>query len=141
MKIIDKNNFFSVVCTVFTLLVLGKVAIESIMQGIFDNDQVNLLVMFVLSVLATFVLSQHYRFRNSPLFVVIVVQYLILIGAVMLIMRISGYYEPIQEGGYRDMFWSFTIPYAIGVIVYYASLFHEIGCMNRMLKSMKRNMK
>lgn len=141
MKIIDKNNFFPVVCTVFTLLVLGKVILESIVQGLFENYQQNILLMFVLSILATFVLSQHYRFEKYPLLVVILVQYLVLISVVMLITWISTFFEPIHEDGYHDMFWSFTIPYAIGVIVYYAALFREVGYMNKTLKNIKGNTK
>lgn len=139
MKIIDKHNFFPVVCTVFTILVLGKVLLEAVVQGVFEKYQGNLLLMFVLSTLAILVLSQHYRFQKYPLFVVILVQYLVLIGTVMTITWISHFFEPLHEDGYKDMFWSFTIPYVIGVVVYYASLFHEISCVNKSLKNIKEH--
>lgn len=137
MKIINKQNFFPGVCVVYTLLVLGKLALEYIVQGKWGNYQSNLLVMFVLSVLAHFVLSQYYRFQKYPLLVVIVVQYLVLIGGVMLFTWVSGFFAPLHEDGYRDMFLSFSIPYAIGVVVYYMALFHEVKNVNRVLKQIK----
>ncbi len=137
MKMIHKHNFFSTVCEIYTLLVLGKLLLEYIAQGIWENYQGNLLIMFVLSLASTFVLSQYYRFQKYPLSVVIVVQYLVLVGAVMLFTWVSGFYEPLHENGYRDMFLSFSIPYAIGVAVYYVAMFHEIKKVNRALQEMK----
>lgn len=137
MKIIHKQNFFATVCVIYTLLVLGKLVLEYITQGAWGNYQGNLLVMFVLSMLAVFVLSQYYRFQKYPLLAVIIVQYLVLIGGVMLFTWISGFFAPLHEDGYRDMFLSFSIPYAIGVVVYYTSLFHEVRTVNRMLKQIK----
>lgn len=137
MKIINKQNFFSCVCIVFTMLVLGKIVLEYMTQHVFGNYQENLLVMFVMALLAVFVLSQHYRFQKYPLLAVIAGQYVLLIGIVMLIIWIAGFFQPIHEDGYRDMFVSFTIPYAIGVIVYYAALFHEVKLMNESLKKIK----
>lgn len=140
MKIITKQNFFSTVCVIFTLLVSGKVVLEYFAQGIWGNYQGNLLVMLVLSALSVLVLSQYYRFSKYPLLAVIVVQYLVLIGGVMLFTWISGFFAPLHEDGYRDMFRSFSIPYAIGVVVYYASLFHEVKTVNRMLGQIKDEM-
>lgn len=140
MKIINKQNFFPTVCVVYTLLVLGKLVLEYIVRGLWENYQGNLLVMFVLSVLAVFVLSQYYRFQKYPLLAVIVVQYLVLIGGVMLFTWISGFFEPLHENGYRDMFLSFSVSYAIGVVIYYAALFHEVKTVNRMLRQIKDEM-
>ena len=140
MRIINKQNFFPTVCTVYTLLVLTKMLIEYLGQGLWENYQTNLLIMFVLSTLAVFVLSQHYRFQKYPLVVVIVVQYLVLITGVMLFTWISGFFTPLHENAYRDMFLSFSIPYAIGVVIYYAALFHEVKSVNRILRQIKDEM-
>lgn len=137
MKIIHKSNFFSTVCVVFTLLVLGKLVLEYIVQGAWGNYQGNLLVMFVLSTVATFVLSQYYRFQKYPLLAVMIVQYLVLIGGVMLFTWISGFFAPLHEDGYRDLFLSFSIPYAIGVVVYYMALFHEVRKVNGVLRKIR----
>ena len=137
MKIINKQNFFPTVCTVYTLLVLIKMLIEYLAQGLWENYQTNLLIMFVLSILAVFVLSQHYRFQKYPLVVVIVVQYLLLISGVMLFTWISGFFSLLHENAYRDMFLSFSIPYALGVVIYYAALFYEVKSVNRVLRQIK----
>lgn len=139
MKIINRQNFFSTVCVIYTLLVLGKLVLEYIAQGVWGNYQGNLLVMFVLSTVAVFVLSQYYRFQKYPLLAVIVVQYLVLIGGVMLFTWVSSFFEPLHENGYRDMLLSFSVPYGIGVVVYYAAMFREVRKVNRMLKEMKDN--
>lgn len=138
MKIINKQNFFPVVCVVFTVLVLIKVLLEAIMQKVFGGYQENLLIMFLLSFLAVFILSQHYRLQNFPLLAVIFLQYLVLIGTVMLLTWVSSFFEPLHKNGYRDMFVSFTVPYMIGAAVYYVSLFYEIKRANRELKDIRR---
>lgn len=138
MKILNKHNFFPTVCVIFTLLVLGKILLEAVADGIFSDYQKNLLVMFLLSFLATFVLSQYYRFWNFPLPAVLLGQYAVLIGAVMLITWLSSFFQPLHENGYRDMFLSFTIPYIIGAVVYYISLFLEIKHINENLKEIRR---
>ena len=137
MKIIDKQNFWSVVCKVFTLLLLGKILLELIVQKVFGNYQENILLMFGFSLLATFVLSQHYRFQKYPLLLVILGQYILLIGVVMLITWIGGWFVELHHNAYRDMFLSFTIPYIIGVIIYYTAVFHEIKSANQALQEIK----
>lgn len=137
MKIIDRQNFIGIGSTIFTMLVLSKILLEFLASGEFGKYQGNLLTMFVLSFLATFVLSQHYRFEKYPLLLVIIGQYVLLSGGVMLFTWWGGRFEPIHEHGYRDMFLSFSIPYLIGVVIYYAAVFHEIRHANDMLKKIK----
>lgn len=137
MKIINKKNFFPTVCMVYTLLVLTKILLEYIAQGLWENYQQNLLIMLVLSIMAVFVLSQYYRFQKYPLVVVIVVQYLVLIAGIMLFTWISGFFTTLHENAYRDMFLSFSIPYAVGVVIYYAALFHEVKSVNQILRKIK----
>ena len=90
-----------------------------------------------LSLVATFVLSQHYRFQEYPLLLCIVVQYVVLVALVMLVTWLSGRFHPLHEDAYKDMFWSFTVPYLIGVVVYYISLFHDVKRANQSLKKNK----
>lgn len=141
MKIINKQNFFATGCVIFTILVLGKLVLEFLVQGLFENYQQNILMMFLLSFLATFVLSQHYRFQKYPLLLVIAGQYVLLVAFVMFITWLSGRTEPLHEDAYRDMFLSFTIPYFIGVVIYYGAVFHEIGRANRTLQELKSHRK
>ncbi|MDO4303033.1 MAG: hypothetical protein Q4D94_03900 [Bacillota bacterium] len=137
MKIINRQNFFPIVCVVFTLLIMGKVILEAVLQGLFGGYQENILIMFVLSLLATFVLSQHYRFQRLPLLLVIVIQYVVIISVVMLITWAGSFFEPLHEDGYRDMFRSFTVPYVIGAVIYYISLFYEVRGANKTLMEIK----
>ncbi len=138
MKLINKQNFFPTVCVIFTLLVLGKIVLEAAADGIFAGYQKNLLTMFGLSLAATFIISQHYRFGELPLLVVILGQYALLTGIVMLVTWVSSFFEPIHENGYRDMFLSFTVPYMIGAAVYYASLFYETRRINKEIEEIRR---
>jgi len=46
MRIVDRDNFFGSVCEVFTVLTLGKIIFEAVVQDVFGNYQENLLVMF-----------------------------------------------------------------------------------------------
>lgn len=139
MKIIDRHNFWGTVCTVYTVLSLGKIVLEAVVQDVFDSYQQNLLVMFLLSLAAVFVLSQYYRFQEYPLLLCIAVQYAVLIALVMLAVWIDGQFHPLNENAYRDMFWSFTVPYAAGVAVYYLAVFREIRRANQRLKKLKKN--
>lgn len=138
MKIINRQNFIGTVCTVYTLLSLSKIGLEYIAQGVFGSYQENLLAMFFLSLLATFVLSQYYRFQKYPLLAVILGQYVVLTAVVMLMTWVSGKFTTLHEDAYRDMFLSFTIPYAILVVIYYAAMFHEIKCANKALQEVKK---
>lgn len=138
MKIIDKKSFWPIVCVIYTCLSLGKIVLELVLQGVFGNEQMNFLTMFLFAFLGTFVLSQHYRLDKYPLGAVILGQYVGLIAAVMLFTWISGFFVELHEDAYHDMFWSFTIPYAIAAVIYYISLYFEIKRTNQLLQDMKR---
>ncbi len=138
MKIINKDNFFGTACTIYAVLSLSKIGLEYIVQGSYGSYQENLLTMFLLSVLGTFVISQHYRFDKYPLLAVIIGQYVALVAVVLLLTWVSGKFHAIHENAYWDMFWSFSIPYAILVVLYYTKLFYEIRCANRALQEVKK---
>lgn len=138
MKLINKKNFFPTVCTVFTVLMIGKVLLEAVFQGVFGGYQGNVLMMFFFSLLGTLVLSQHYRFQNLPLLAVIGVQYLLLVSVVLSVTWLGSFVEPMHEEGYRDMFLSFSIPYGMAAVIYYISLFYEVRRANRILDAVRR---
>ncbi|MBU5439514.1 hypothetical protein KQI42_15975 [Tissierella sp. MSJ-40] len=138
MRIIDKKTFIPTVCVVYTILSIGKIVLESIIQNEFGNYQSNLLMMIFLSFIATLVLSQHYRLQQIPLTLVIIGQYLMLIGVVLLITWVSGLYTDLHPNAYRDIFLSFTIPYIIGAAIYYLNVFWEVRNANQILKNIKK---
>ena len=137
MKMIDKKNFFPIVCVIFTVLVLGKILLEAIVQNLFGGYQENILTMFALSLIGTFILSLHYRFQELPVLAVIIVQYLVLVGVVAALVWVMSFFEPIHENGYRDMILSFSIPYGIAAAVYYISFFYEVRRANKTLEKIR----
>ena len=118
MKIIEKNEFWPIVCVCYTIISLGKIALEFITRGTWGDDQANFLFIFAVCFLATFVLSQHYRLDRFPLPAVIIGQYVVLLLVIFLTIWLIGHVEPLGKHAYRDMFRSFTIPYIIGAGVY-----------------------
>ncbi len=140
MKLIGRKEFIPTVCVIYTLLSLTKIILEAIVQKNYGVYQENLLTILFLSLLATFVLSQQYRFSQLPLLPVALLQYVLLIAAVMLLTWLSGLFTELHPDAYRDMFWSFTIPYVILAAVYYVSLLLEIKKANRLLKHFKEEL-
>lgn len=138
MKIIDRKNYFSAVCEVYALISMWKILIEAITQNKWGIDQQNFVFIFVVSLAATFVLSQHYRLDRFPLTLVILGQYLVLLGAIMLFLWIYGHFGILARHAYRDMFLSFTIPYIILAGAYYLVLFKEIKKANQILEELRR---
>ncbi|MGF7144899.1 magnesium-transporting ATPase (P-type) [Anaerotaenia torta] len=138
MKLIDKKNFWPTVCVVYTAISATKIILEAIFQKVFGNYQQNLVMILFLSFLGTLVLSQHYRLSHIPLPLVIIGQYALLAGCVMLISRIISFYSEISPGGYLDIFLSFTIPYLIGAILYYVQLWKEVKKINQLLANIKK---
>lgn len=138
MKIINKKTFIPIVCVVYTILSVSKIISEAILLNEYEKCQANLLLMLFFSIVATLVLSQHYRLKDIPLGVVIIVQYVVLIGLVLLITWVSGYYIELHPNGYRDMFLSFTIPYIVGAIIYYLNVFREAKKANQIIGNIKK---
>lgn len=141
MKLINKSNFFSTVCEVYALLSIGKIVLEAVTQGKWGNDQMNFILMFVISLGATFVLSQYYRLVRFPLTLVILGQYLLILGALMLFLWVYSCFGILGRHAYRDMFLSFTIPYIILAGGYYLNLFKEIKKANEILEELRREKK
>lgn len=137
MKIINRNNFIPVVCVVYTVLSVGKIVLEAIAQQRFGDYQGNLLTILLFSFLGTGIISQHYRLAQLPLLLVALLQYGVLTGMVMLFTWGTGFFTDLHPDAYRDMFWSFTIPYIVTAAAYYAALYMEIRKANRLLKQMK----
>lgn len=138
MKVIEKNEFWPTVCVCYTLISLGKIALEYFTQGAWGNEQANFVLIFVICFFATFVLSQHYRLDRFPLPLVIIGQYVVLLAGIFLFLWISGQIVPLGEHAYRDMFRSFTVPYIIGAVVYYAAYFAQVKKANQRLDNLRK---
>jgi len=130
MKLINRNNFISIVCISFTLIVCGKLFYEKCIDFTDRYYTENIFTCLGISILATFILSLHYYLQRFPFIPVVIGQYLVLIGFVFLCIWIMGYFTENAPSAYRDMFVSITIPYAVGAIVYYISFFMQIKKAN-----------
>lgn len=130
MKIINRNNFISIVCVSFTLIVCGKLLYEK-MIGFKDNNYTeNIFMCLGISVLAVAILSLHYHLQHLPFIPVVIGQYLLLIGIIFAGIWISGHFTENAPSAYRDMFVSVTVPYVVGAVVYYVSFFLQIRRAN-----------
>jgi len=130
MKIINRNNFISIVCTSFTLIVCGKLLLEKSMGFVDTYYTENIFTILGVSVLATGILSLHYYLQRFPFIPVVIGQYFLLIGVVFAAIWIAGIFTDNAPSAYRDMFVSVTIPYVIGAVVYYISFFYQIKKAN-----------
>lgn len=138
MKLINKNNFISIVCISFTLIVCGKLIYEKSI-GFTDRYYTeNIFTCLGISILAIFIISLHYYLQRFPFIPVVIGQYLALIGLVFLCIWIMGHFTENAPSAYKDMFISVTIPYAIGAVVYYISFFRQIKKANEILRNLDK---
>lgn len=138
MKIINKHNFIPTVCIIYTILSLSKILFEWTVFGNFGDVQLNFLLIFASTIIATFALSQHYRLQKLPFLLMVVVQYATIIGIIMLVIWLTGFFVKLHPNAYRDMFVSVTVPYIVGAIIYYLHLFWEVRKANSMIAEIKR---
>lgn len=135
MKKAVRNEILLVICVSYTLISLGATVINMLTGT--ETSNLNTISMLVFTTIAVLVLYTHQLFdRISPLFM-IVIQYVIAMGLVMLYVFIVGLFDPVAEGGYWDIFVSFTIPYVIGAVVYYISVFHQAHEQDALLQEIK----
>ncbi len=136
MKLINKGNFFYIVCVCFTLTTLGKLLLEKL-TGFTDRYySENIFTILAFSILGTLVLATHYYLRKFPFVPVFIGQYLVTIGIVCLAIRIGQEFTDFAPTAYKDMIISVTIPFVAGAIVYYAVFFYEIKKANRLIEEM-----
>ncbi|NEZ46208.1 DUF3021 family protein [Clostridium niameyense] len=137
MKLINKKNTIPIICITYTCVSVALTIFEIISKKEINETQFNMFLFLILSILAVGVLSQHYRLeRFSPL-AVIVIQYVIAIGVIIIWLWITSFFMDIHPNGYRDMIFSFSIPYFIGTIIYYVYLKKEIKKQNQLINNIK----
>lgn len=138
---IGKHNFWSIVSGVFTCLLMGKIILEGV-NGHRDVYYIeNTLTMFGITVVATFILSLHKYLPNVPTLLVMLLQYAVLIGSVMGAIWIGSHFTEINPNGYKEMFWTVTIPYVVLSAIYYISFFWEVRKANTLLLELNREEK
>ena len=127
------------ICVSYTIISIAGTIIN--MLSGHQANHLNVLSMFVFTSIAVLVLSIHRLFETLSPLMMIVIQYVIAMGLVFLYVFIIGLFSPVAEGGYWDIFRSFTIPYIIGAAVYYVSVFQEAKRQNTMLDEINESRK
>ncbi len=136
MRLINKNNFLTIICYCFTILTLFIVCTEGFLDH-FNSTHFNILSAFFLCCLGTVILSQHTRFENLPPIVAIIIEYVIGLICVILYTYFTTLHPPYPPHPYRDMIRSFSIPYFILAILYYIQLYNETKKQNLELKRLQ----
>lgn len=138
MRIIRGKEILITICISYTIINIGGSIFEAIVSQNVSHCSNNIM-MFIWSSIAVFVLSIHHLFDKWSPLAMILIQYVIALGLVFLTLFIGGIFEPVAKGGYRDAFLSFSIPYAIGAIVYYIEVFKSVRRQNRLLQEIIRD--
>lgn len=132
MRILKGVEIPITICISYTILSITN-AVINLVNGYPTGDHTNSLVMLLWTSIAVFILSIHHLFDNfSPLFMIIA-QYIIAMGLVLLTVFAGSFFSEVSTVTYRDAFTSFTIPYVIGGIFYYISVFRTAARQNKLL--------
>jgi len=141
MKLISKKNVVPIICISYTIVSIILTIFEIIVNGKMNPTQLNMFLFLFLSILAVGILSQHYRLdRFSPL-TMIIIQYLFAVAIILISLKISSFFVDIHPDGYKDMTISFSIPYFVGMVIYYICLRLEVRKQNRILDKIRKNEK
>lgn len=138
MKIINRKNFWQVFCLIFTPISLIGTCIDIAYKGGVNYSQFNTLGIAAACFVAIFILSNSYRMETLSPLAVIVIQYGMAVACYMFLTWLSSFWDPVDAAGYRDMFVSFSIVYAIGAVIYYLRLQKEIRRQNEELQEIKK---
>lgn len=136
MKILKGIEIPITICVSYTILSLINTVFD-LAKGR-DSNPENTLMVFLLSSIAVVVLSMHHLFDEWNPILMIIVQYVIAMGLVMLVVYVGSFFEPVNKDGYRDVFISFTIPYMIGAAIYYIEVFRSAYRQNQLLQEIKK---
>ena len=124
MRLITRKNFFSIFCMVFTIFTLGGNFLEILLRR-------SLIFSAVFALIGIAVLSQSYRLDGlSPLRAGILL-YLITLACVLGIVWLYGCFLPLHPDAFRDIFFSFSIPWLLFALFYFRRLKRETNRMDR----------
>lgn len=126
------------VCVVYTILAMTKVILEGISRQKDPYYVMNFGILFVITCFAAFVLFMHRIFHKVPLLFVMIGQYAVVMGAVLLGIFVMSKFTEVSSTAYREMFLQITVPYIVFAGIYYASYFNEVKKANRNLSELKK---
>jgi len=136
MRVIKGIEIPIAICVSYTILSIINASIELVI-GNEVMSVLNSFMMLLWTSIAVFILSIHHLFEKWSPPLMIVIQYIIAMGLVMLSIIISGIFEELHPNTYRDAFRSFTIPYVIGGTYYYFNVFYGAKRQNKILQEIK----
>ena len=137
MRLITGKNFFSVFCVVFTIFTLGSNFLEILHRHSLNYTQFNLIFSAVFALIGIAVLSQSYRLDGlSPLRAGAIL-YLITLANVLGIVWLYGRFRPLHPDAFRDIFFSFSIPWFLFAFFYFRRLKQETNRMDRDIRLLR----
>ena len=137
MRLITRKNFLSVFCMVFTIMVLGENFLEVIHSRSVNPTQFNLFWTAVFSLVSIAVLSRSYLLDGlSPLRAGILL-YLVTLTCVFGFVFLSGLRTPLHPHAFRDVFFSFSVPYLLFSFVYFRRLKRETERLDRDIRRLR----
>ncbi len=131
------GEIFLVICVFYTFLSLIGGYINASWSGDYDF-YINLLMMFAWTAIATITLYCYPLFHKLPPLLVMLIQYIIAQGLILLTIWISGFFGDLSPTAYRDAIRSFTIPYIIGAAAYYIATFKAAKDSNAILQEIRK---
>lgn len=138
MNLINKKNFIPIICITYTIVSISLTIFEILDKREMTPSHLNIFLFLACSILGVGVLSLHRLLdRFSPL-VMLILQYLIAIMIIHGLLWMASYFVDIHPDGFHDMTLSFSIPYAIGSVLYYICLKLEVKKQNQLLKLIKQ---
>lgn len=137
MPLINKKNYITISCVVFTILVICKIVLEKIV-GVKDQYySENIMFIFLSTLVATAIIGLHYYLQNISLPVVIIGQYLVLVFITFFMVWINGHFVELDKNAYTQILKSFTVPYVILASYYYLSFYMDIRRANSLIIKIK----
>ena len=136
MKLINRQNFISIICISFTLIVCGKLLLEKIIGFTDKHYTENIFTCLAFSVMITAVLSLHYYLQKFPLIPVLIGQYAVILGLVVGLVKIVDVMVGTITNAMWQMLLSVTAPYIISAVVYYILFFRQVKKANNILSEL-----
>lgn len=140
MKLINKNNFISIVCISFTLMVCGKLLLEKSMGFTDVHYTENIFTCLFFSLIITAILALHFYLQRFPLIPVLIVQYLSVIGVTAGFVKIADMIGNTSTNAMWQMMLSVTIPFIVSAVVYYITYFRQIKKANAIIAEINRDL-
>lgn len=138
MKLINRKNFFSVYCQVFTVLGLFSTIVDIRYYREINFTQFNILAIAAEGFIGVLILSQSYRLEHLSPLKAILLEYCVAVVCVLTMTWFTSLWEPVHPHGYYDMLVTFSVPYLVGSIFYMYRLKREVEKQNQDIQLIRR---